>query len=64
MFSANFANVEDDIFRTGEWFTNPNFSGYALGYGWESFLGPLQVQYSWSPDSGNDFFFFSLGYWF
>ncbi|WP_338039129.1 hypothetical protein [Maribacter litopenaei] len=26
LFAANFANVEDDIFRTGEWFTTPDFS--------------------------------------
>ncbi|MFX0556279.1 patatin-like phospholipase family protein [Maribacter sp. CXY002] len=64
LFSANFANVEDDIFRTGEWFTSPNFSGYGVGYGWESFLGPVQVIYSWSPEIENSNFFFSIGYWF
>jgi NTE family protein len=63
MFTANFANVDDDIFRTGEWFTNPNYSGYGISYGLESFMGPLQVMYSWSPE-GNSNFFFSLGYWF
>ncbi|MBT8306434.1 MAG: patatin-like phospholipase family protein [Maribacter sp.] len=63
MFTANFANVDDDIFRTGEWFTSPDFSGYGLSYGFESFMGPLQVMYSWSPE-GNSNFFFSLGYWF
>lgn len=62
--AANFANVEDDIFRTGEWFTSPNFSGYGLGYGWESFLGPLQVIYSWSPERDRSNIFFSIGYWF
>ncbi|WP_209401595.1 patatin-like phospholipase family protein [Pseudozobellia sp. WGM2] len=64
MFTANYANAEDDLFRTGEWFTMPSFSGYGLGYGWESFLGPLQVHYSWSPEGKNSNFFFSLGYWF
>ncbi|MGB6153042.1 MAG: patatin-like phospholipase family protein [Pricia sp.] len=64
MFTANFANVEDDIFRTSEWFTLPDYSGYGVGYGWESFLGPLQVHYSWSPEGKNSNFFFSLGYWF
>ncbi len=63
MFSANFANVEDDIFRTGEWFTEPNYSGYGVSYGMETFMGPLQVMYSWSPGGANNFFF-SLGYWF
>ena len=64
MFAANFANVEDDLFRTGEWFTAPDFSGYGLGYGWDSFFGPVQVMYSWSPEGGNSTVFFSIGYWF
>jgi len=63
MFSANFANVDDDLFRTGDWFTAPSYSGYGISYGLESFMGPLQVMYSWSPE-GNSNFFFSLGYWF
>ncbi len=64
MFTANFANVDDDIFRTGDWFTLPSYSGYGVGYGWESFLGPLQLHYAWSPEGKNSNFFFSLGYWF
>ncbi|MEA1786559.1 patatin-like phospholipase family protein [Arenibacter sp. GZD96] len=64
LFSVNFANVADDIFRTGEWFTSPDFSGYGIGYGWESFLGPIQVHYSWSPERSKGELFFSVGYWF
>ncbi|MGB5429097.1 MAG: patatin, partial [Eudoraea sp.] len=64
MFSANFANVEDDLFRTGEWFTLPNFSGYALSYGWDSFIGPVQIMYSWTPEISDGNFFVSIGYWF
>ncbi|MDG1571666.1 patatin-like phospholipase family protein [Robiginitalea sp. M366] len=64
LVAANYANVADDLFRTGEWFTAPDFSGYGLGYAWESFFGPLQVLYSWSPEGGSGRFFFSLGYWF
>lgn len=64
LLSANYANVDDDLFRTGDWFTAPNFSGYGLGYGWESFLGPVQVIYSWSPEGKNSNVFFSVGYWF
>lgn len=63
MFTANFANVDDDLFRTGEWFTEPNYAGYGISYGLESFMGPLQVMYSWSPE-GTSQIFFSLGYWF
>nr|WP_235914994.1 patatin-like phospholipase family protein [Allomuricauda ochracea] len=64
LFTANFANVDDDLFRTGEWFSEPNFSGYGIGYGFESFLGPIQIYYSWSPETDNSNFFFSVGYWF
>ena len=63
-FAGNFANVDDDLFRTGEWFTEPSFSGYAFGYGLESFLGPVQVIYSWSPEVDKANLFFSIGYWF
>ncbi|PWK25732.1 patatin-like phospholipase family protein [Maribacter polysiphoniae] len=63
MLMANFANVDDDLFRTGEWFDAPKYSGYGIGYGLESFMGPLQIMYSWSPE-GTSRFFFSLGYWF
>ena len=64
LFAANFANVDDDLFRTGEWFTEPTYSGYALGYGLKSFLGPIQVLYSWSPEVDKGNFLFSIGYWF
>ena len=64
LLTGNIANVDDDLFRTGEWFTAPDFIGYGLGYGWESFLGPVQVHYSWSPESNSSRFFFSIGYWF
>ncbi|MCA0958873.1 patatin-like phospholipase family protein [Muricauda ruestringensis] len=64
LFSANIANVADDLFRTGDWFEEPNFIGFGLGYGFESFLGPIQLYYSWSPEVDNGNFFVSVGYWF
>ena len=64
MFSANIANVEDDLFRTGDWFTLPDFSGYGLSYGWDSFIGPVQLMYSWTPEIDDGNFFVSVGYWF
>jgi NTE family protein len=63
-FAANIANVDDDLFRTGEWFTAPDFTGYAISYGWESFFGPVQVAYSWTPELKDGNFYFSIGYWF
>lgn len=64
MFACNYSNVEDDIFRTGEWFTTPNFSGYGIGYGLDSFVGPIQLMYSWSPEVKKSNLFISVGYWF
>ena len=64
MFAANVANVGDDLFRLGEWFTEPSFSGYGVGYGWESFAGPLQLMYTWTPQVSSSQVFVSLGYWF
>jgi NTE family protein len=64
LFSANVANVDDDLFRTGDWFTSPDFSGYGVGYGLESFIGPIQIYYSFSPQINDSTIFFSVGYWF
>jgi len=64
IISANYANVEDNILSTGEWFTTPNFSGYALGYGVDTIFGPMEVKYSFSPELSENYWFFSLGYRF
>ena len=61
---GNWANVEDDIFDSGEWFTLPNYNGYALGYAIETFLGPIQVKYSYTPDKKQSYWFFNVGFWF
>ncbi|WBL25546.1 patatin-like phospholipase family protein [Zunongwangia sp. HGR-M22] len=62
--SANIANVEEDLFSTGNWLSLPDYTGYALGYGIETFLGPMEVKYSYSPEVNSSQWFFSLGFWF
>lgn len=62
--SANIANVDNRLYSSGDWFTWPDYTGYALGYGIDSFLGPLEVKYSYSPEVKQSFWFFSLGFWF
>lgn len=64
IFSANYANVEDSIFETGEWFSSPDYSGYAVGYSLETFLGPIEAKYSWSPENKDGYWFFNVGFWF
>ncbi len=61
---GNWANVENNIFDTGEWFTLPAYRGYALGYGIETFLGPLQAKCSYSPEQRKSIWYFNVGFWF
>lgn len=64
LFAANVANVADDLFRTGDWFTAPNYSGYGLGYALETVLGPVQALYGWNPEQSKGELYFSIGYSF
>ena len=48
--SANIAKVGDDLFESGQWIESIDYIGYAVGYGLETFLGPLEVKYSFSPE--------------
>ncbi|NNT71233.1 patatin [Flavobacterium sp. IMCC34852] len=63
-FAANFANVEDDLFRTGNWLSKPTYNGYAIGYALESVIGPVEVKYTWSPELTRGYTFISVGFWF
>ena len=63
-FSANFANVENRLFSTGNWLSTPTYSGYAFGYGLETIIGPIEVKYSWSPELPKGFTWFSIGFKF
>ncbi|WP_282134657.1 patatin-like phospholipase family protein [Seonamhaeicola maritimus] len=61
---GNWANVDDDIFDSGEWFTLPDYRGYALGYAIDTFLGPIQAKYTYSPERNKGIWFVNLGFWF
>ena len=63
-FSANYANVDNRLFSTGNWISSPEFSGYALGYGLETVIGPIEMKYSWSPELPKGFLWFGVGFWF
>ena len=62
-FIANYARIEEDIFKNGKLFDN-TISGYAVGYGLETILGPIELKYSWSPNNRESFWLFNLGFWF
>lgn len=63
-FSANFANLGNDIFTTVDWISMPKYSGYAVGYGLETIIGPIEVKQSWSPQMAKSFTWFSIGFMF
>ncbi|UGS23776.1 patatin-like phospholipase family protein [Flavobacterium channae] len=64
-FIANFANVGDNIFDTVDtWFVKPNYSGYSVGYGMETVIGPVEIKHSWSPETRDHYTWFSVGFWF
>lgn len=62
--SANYANIDDNLFNSTEWISTPKYSGYALGYGLETIIGPLEFKYTWSPETGKSLAWFSVGFWF
>lgn len=62
--SVNLANVERDIFETGEWLSSPDYTGYALGYSVETFLGPIEAKWTFSGETKQSIWFFNLGFWF
>lgn len=64
-FYANYANIGYKIYdRLEDWFSRPTHSGYALGYGLESLLGPIEIKYTWSPELKQNYWLFVVGFWF
>ncbi|MFH7015902.1 patatin-like phospholipase family protein [Flavobacterium sp. FlaQc-47] len=63
-FTANFANLGDDIFTTVDWISMPKYSGYAVGYGLETIIGPIEIKQSWSPETSKSYTWFSIGFQF
>ncbi|WP_428231008.1 patatin-like phospholipase family protein [Flavobacterium sp.] len=62
--SANYANLGDDIFTSVDWVSMPKYSGYAVGYGLETIIGPIEVKQSWSPEMSRSYTWFSIGFVF
>lgn len=60
---ANYARVDENVLEDFSLFKNAK-SGYAIGYGIETFLGPIELKYSWSPDHNKNYWLFNLGFWF
>jgi len=63
-FSANYANLGDDIFSSVSWISMPKYTGYAVGYGLETIIGPIEIKHSWSSEMSKSFTWFSIGFIF
>ena len=62
--SANIANVGDNLFEDNKWVDAIDYSGYALGFGADTFLGPVEIKYSYSPEIEQSVWYVSVGYRF
>lgn len=62
-FIANYARIDDNVFKDIDIFKDVK-SGYALGYSYNSLIGPIEIKYSWSPDNKQNYWLFNLGFWF
>lgn len=60
----NFANVGNDLFRSTEWFEKADYTAFSLGYGLETFLGPMELKYAYSPETAEGYWHVALGYRF
>lgn len=58
----NIANVGDGIFDSSDWYRKVQYTGFAIGYGLETFLGPIDIKYSYSPEMRNSEFYVTVGY--
>ncbi len=61
--AGNYARVESDLYNDGRLFEDTK-SGYLVGYGVDTFLGPLEINYTWSPDHKESYWYFNVGFWF
>lgn len=61
--TANYTRIEKDLFNEGRIFDDTK-SGYMVGYGLDTFLGPVEINYTWSPDHKENYWYFNVGFWF
>jgi NTE family protein len=62
--STNVANLGDNIFDSVNWISIPKYTGYAVGYGLETVIGPIEIKHTWSPENSRSYTWFSVGFVF
>jgi NTE family protein len=64
VLSANIANVGDRLFTSSEWIDGIDYTGYALGASMDTFIGPVEAKYSYSPELDEGEWYVSVGFRF
>jgi len=62
-FIANYARLDGNVFKGIDIFKGVK-KGYAIGYSVDTFIGPVEFTYGWSPDTKQDQLSFNFGFWF
>ena len=63
-FVANYMYSKDAMFQYNDWLEEPIKTGYALGYGFQSIIGPIEIKQTYSPEINKHFTWFGVGFWF
>ncbi|MGJ8665502.1 MAG: patatin-like phospholipase family protein [Patiriisocius sp.] len=61
---GNIANVGDDLLVDAQWIDGIDYSGFGIGYGLETFMGPVEVRYAHSPERSTGEWHVSAGFRF
>lgn len=61
---ANIAKADNNLFKSLQWHQYPDYSGYGIGYSIESFIGPVELKCTYSPEVKEAVWLLNIGYWF
>jgi NTE family protein len=60
-FFCKFCKLGDRMFESVGWVSLPKYSGYAMGYGLETIIGPIEIKHTWSRKP-KGYTWFSVGF--
>lgn len=61
---ANIAKADNNLFESFRWHNYSDYSGYGIGYSIDSFIGPIDLKCTYSPQIKQAVWLLNIGYWF